>query len=280
VAGSGLANTNTLGTTIYYADNGACRVPVNFDIDVASTPPTVTPMPGSSCPNINLTLNVSGGAAATGSSINWYSGANGTGTFLGNGTSLPIVTTTASVTYCVRREGGCNTAGDEIIPIEVKDYIYGLNGAATTTYCTDNSGWHHFYNGSEILLSVQGDVSGANPGFPQITISDHGSFFQQSQGPFAATQCASGFTPSEERFEMERSWNVDFGVTGTFNPPYNVRFYYHERIAIETAALNWMATYPGCCCIKKYGTGASIDFVCFDRSHWSSNRYGIFSRRR
>lgn len=62
-----------------------------------------------------------------------------------------------------------------------------------------------------------------------------------------------GSDPGEERFEMNRNWNLDFGG-GVLNPPYNVRFYYSpaERAAIENAAVAWMAKYPACGYTYKY----------------------------
>ncbi|MCH2043442.1 MAG: T9SS type A sorting domain-containing protein [Saprospiraceae bacterium] len=256
-------------TTTYYAEAvasanscpSATRVPVTVNVQTLSTTPTATPVIGHQCPNTNLNLSATGGTAGTGSSIYWYTGPNGSGTAMGTGGNLAINTgTTGSQTYYIRREGTCNTTADATVTVDVKDYVYGLNGASSVTYCTDNSGWHHFYSGNEILLSIQGDISGADPGYPQISIADNGSFFQTGQGPFAPTSCAaSGLTPGEERFEMSRSWNVDFGPTGTYNPPYNVRFYYDpaEKAAIEAAAAAWIAAYPACGYSYKYNSSSN-----------------------
>lgn len=246
-------------TTTYYAEgfaNGctsANRTAVTVTIEIPSTTPTMTPMPGTYCPNTTLTLTAAGGTAGSDSAMEWYTGANGTGTWLGSGASLNITPTTSGVTYYVRREGTCNTTTDDVATINIKDYIYGLNGATTPSYCTDNTGWHHFFSGNEILLSVQGDLTGAPAGFPVATVLDNSASYQITQGPFTAPQCVSGLTPGEERFEMGRSWNLDFGG-GTLNPPYNVRFYYNpvEKAAIETAAANWMATYGACGYTYKY----------------------------
>jgi hypothetical protein len=125
--------------------------------------------------------------------------------------------------------------------------VYALNGATSNTYCTDNAGWHHFYSGDEIIFSVQGDLSGAPVGYPLATINDNGTFYQETEGPGTAPGCASNQNPGEERFEMERSWNLDFGG-GAQSGTYNIRFYYQpaERTAIENAAIAWMAAYPSC----------------------------------
>jgi hypothetical protein len=212
----------------------------------------LAPVAGSICPNSTLTLTAAGGTAGPGSAIQWYTGPNGTGTWMGTGGSLTVSPTTTT-TYYVRREGGCNITGDDQLTVTLKDYIYALNAATTSTYCTDNAGWHHFYSGNEIILSIRGDLTGAPAGFPQITINDNGTYFQQTQGPFTPASCVNGLTPGEERFEMERSWNVDFGG-GTLIPPYEVRFYYQpaESTAVENAALAHMATYPACGYSYKY----------------------------
>jgi len=234
-------------------DAGGCTdsASVIITTPTSSTPPTITPVPGSFCPNTTLTLYASGGVAGTGSTINWYAGPNGTG-WLGQGDSLNITTDTTQ-TYYVRREGTCNNTADSSVTINVKYYVYGLNNATTNTYCTDNNGWHHFFIGDEIILSVKGDLSGAPAGHPIATITDDPAYHQQTQGPFGPGACASGWTPGEERFEMDRAWDFDFGG-GAVNPPYDVRFYYRpaERTAIENAAINHMATYPACGYTYKY----------------------------
>jgi len=185
-----------------------------------------------------------------------WSVVNGAGTF----TNLNLFNTNVTglgagvneLEWSIAGTNGC--VDRDTVEVAGKVFIYGLNGATSNTYCTDAAGWHHFFNaGNEILLSIRGDLSGAPVGFPQISIADNGAYYQQTQGPFTPPSCASGLTPGEERFEMERSWNVDFGG-GTLNPPYDVRFYYQpaERTAIETAAATHMATYPSCGYTYKY----------------------------
>ena len=240
--------------TVSVTDNFGCegQSSINTTIGILSTPPILAPITGSICPNTTMTLTAAGGTAGTGSSIQWYSGPNGTGTWLGSGGTLAVSPTTVT-TYYARREGGCNITGDDQVTVNLKDYIYALNAATTNTYCTDNMGWHHFYNGNEIILSIRGDLTGAPAGFPLITINDNGTYHQQTQGPFTPASCTNFLTPGEERFEMERSWDVNFGG-GTLNPPYEVRFYYEpgEKTAVENAALNHMATYPACGYSYKY----------------------------
>jgi hypothetical protein len=260
VSVSPLVNTNY---TVTVTDNNNCTddATTTVTMTIPSTAPVITPITGTQCPNTSLTLNATGGTASTGSTIEWYTGANGTGTNIGSGASVTMIPTGPTTTYYARREGGCNTTPDDQIIITLKDYVYALNATNTNTYCTDNSGWHHFFNGNEIYLSVRGDLSGAPVGSPVITINDNGSFYQQTQGPFTTASCVNGYTPGEERFEMERSWNVNFGG-GTLNPPYDVRFYYQpaERTAIEVAAANHIAANPACGYAYKYAVPQGFYF--------------------
>jgi len=245
---------------------------------IASTPPIINPIASAYCPNVTVNLTAGGGTAGTGSSINWYSGPNGTGSFLGTGGSINITTSVTS-TYYVRREGTCGNTVDSSVTVNVKHYIYAADGTSTNTYCTDNAGWHHFFVGDEIIFSIKGDITtGAMPGFPMVTIWDSTGYYQETEGPSTVASCASGWSPGEERFEMERSWNVDLGG-GTVNAPYDVRFYYQpaERTAIENAAVAWMATYPACGYSYKYPNplgfywfkiiGANYDAAVYDSLH-------------
>ncbi|BDS12824.1 T9SS type A sorting domain-containing protein [Aureispira anguillae] len=258
-------------------DNLGCTSVANTNttISTTSTAPTLSPMAGTYCPNTTLTLTASGGTSGAGAALHWYTGPNGSGTWLGSGTNLNIVPTANSTTYYVRREGTCNTTADDQVTVNLKDYVYALNGATTNDYCTDNAGWHHFFNGNEIILSVRGDLTGAQPNHPIIQISDNPGHFQRSLGPFTPASCAaSGLTPGEEQFEMERSWNVNFGTTG-LNPPYEVRFYYEpaERTAVENAAINHMANYSACGYSYKYATPLGCYFFKNVGSNYTAPDY-------
>ena len=247
--------TATTTYTVNATTPDGCPASNTIDINVStpSTAPTMSAVQPSYCPNTSMTITAGGGTAGTGSTMEWYTGPNGSGTWMGTGSALTLTPVTSGQTYYVRREGACGNTADDQVTINLKDYIYALNGATTSNYCTDNAGWHHFYQGNEILLSVRGDLSGAPTGYPQITINDNGTWYQQTQGPFAPASCVNGWTPGEERFEMERNWNIDFGG-GTLNPPYEVRFYYEpgERTAIENAAAAHMSNYAACGYSYKY----------------------------
>jgi hypothetical protein len=223
-------------------------------VNTLSTAPTIAPVTGSYCPNTDVILTAAGGTVGSGSAIEWYSGPVGTGTWLGTGPSLTLTTSVTMDVYA-RREGPCNSTVDDVVNIVVKEYIYALNGATSNTYCTDNAGWHHFFIADEVIWSCQGDFSGAPVGYPIVTIADNGVYYQQTEGPATPANCSLGFDPGEERFEMERSWNLDFGG-GTTAGSYGVRFYYEpiERTTIESAAVAWMASYPACSYTYKYAT--------------------------
>ncbi len=272
-------------TTYYVRYAGTCNTStcasVTVTVNSLSTAPVITPFGGTICPNSNYTLTAAGGTAGSGSTINWYSGPGGTGSLLGTGGSLTVAPT-ANTTYYARREGSCNTTSDDNVTVNVKSFVYALNGTNSNTYCTDNAGWQHFYNGDEIIFSVLGNLSGAPIGYPLATISTNSAYYEQTQGPGSAAGCASNQNPGEERFEMKRNWNLDFGG-GTPIGSYDVRFYYQtaEKTEIETAAANWMATYPSCGYIYKYATpngfywfknsGSNYTAPLYDGDHYSAS---------
>jgi hypothetical protein len=259
---AGTVNSITISpgstTTYFVRYNGTCNTTscasVTVTVNTLSTPITTLSNPGTICPNTNTSLTASGGVAGSGSTINWYTGPNGTGTLVGTGTIVTVAPTT-NTTYYVRREGTCNNTADASVTINLKNYVYAATGTTSNTYCTDNAGWNHFFSGDEIIFSLQGDISSAPAGFPVASIADNGTYYQETEGPATAAGCASNQNPGEERFEMERSWNVDLGG-GTPIGTYNIRFYFQpsERTAIEVAAATWIATYPDCAYTYKYAT--------------------------
>ncbi|MBW1658686.1 hypothetical protein GSY47_25165, partial [Flavobacterium quisquiliarum] len=107
VTGSGLVNTNTPGTTTYYASciaNSSCRTATNF---VINPRPTITgTTPASRCGAGSVTL----GATASTGTINWYATPTST-VSLGTGTSFttPSLTTTTSY-YVDATDNGCTTS--------------------------------------------------------------------------------------------------------------------------------------------------------------------------
>ncbi len=248
------SSTNTYAVTGTNSSGCSFSTSVTVSVNVASSAPTLNTINGSVCPNSNVNLIASGGTTGTGAQVAWYTGPNGTGTFLGYGNNFTYAPTSSQTIYA-RREGACNTTSDAQTSIQVRNYVYASNASNSNNFCTDNNGWKHFYVGNDLIFSAQGDFSNCPSGYPRVTISNNNSFYQQNAGPFQATACANGLTPGEQRFEMSRSWNLDMGGGAPIGS-YNVRFYYQasEKQAIETAAANWIATYPACNYQPKYAT--------------------------
>ena len=234
--------------TVTISDGNSCTTTSTATITALtnSTAPTLS-APTITCPNTTVTITAAGGTAGSGSTINWYSGPNGTGTLLGTGSTVPVTVTTASTTVYARRQGTCNTTADATVTVNSRTYIYAANGTSTSTYCTDNAGWHHFYVGNDIILSLQGNLASA--GTVTVTIRDNGTYYLDPGNP---ANCAFGNTPGEAQFEMERNWNVQH--TGSLSGTYNVRYYFQpaERTAVINAANTWMTTYAACGYAYKY----------------------------
>ncbi|MGH1336388.1 MAG: T9SS type A sorting domain-containing protein [Aureispira sp.] len=229
---NGCVRTTSLGT--------AATVTVNTN----STAPTIATVSNKICPNSSLTLTASGGTAGTGSNIEWFSGPNGTGTSLGTGANI-MVSPMSTTTYYARRQGICNTTNDDSEQVEIRDYVYTPVGLNTSTgYCTDNAGWHHFFNANDdIIFSMRGDLTGATAN-PVARINNNGTAYQTAVNVVGS--CVNGYSPGDELFEMPRSWNVDF--TGTTNGTYDIRYYFpaNEKTDLETAAMNHIANNPAC----------------------------------
>jgi hypothetical protein len=113
-------------------------------------------------------------------------------------------------------------------------------------------------------------------GFPVATITNNATYFQQTQGPGTAAGCSSNVNPGEERFEMSRSWNLDMGGGAPIGS-YDVRFYYQpsERTAIETAAINHMASYPACGYTYKYATPLGFFWFKNSGSNYTAPQYDL-----
>jgi hypothetical protein len=252
-----IASPSTVGVGTYYIKYtlGNCEDVLSIAVpssgNTASTAVTIDAVAPVFCPNTAVVMTASGGTVGTGSDIYWYTGANGTGLALGTGSSI-TVTPAATTTYYARRQGVCNTTADDSKTLALRDFIYAANSTTATNFCTDASGWHHFYNGNQIILSLQGDLSGVSA--MTATIGDNGSFYSSTGTP---ANCATANNPGLARFEMERNWNIDY--TGTLAGTYNVRFYYQpsERAAVETAAANFIAANPLCNYAYKYNPAAN-----------------------
>lgn len=250
---NGQAFTATTGTTNYSVtgtDANGCTGTnaINLTVNTLSTSPSVSVIAGRVCPNTNTTLNATGGIAGTGSTIRWYSAANGGGTLLGTGSSITIPFAETSTVY-VRREGTCNNSPDSIRTVNIREFrTITVSSASTPNYCVDNNGWGHWYNSNdEIIFSVKGDFSMCASGYPSVTVSRNPTFtfYNQTQNPTSV--CASNGNPGEMRFEMGRNWNVDFGGA-TPSGLYSVRFYHltTEKSDVVNAAIDTINTITSC----------------------------------
>ena len=229
----------------FTATSNGCNATAQASVTVnsSSTAPSLS-APTMVCPNTTVNISANGGTNGTGAQIAWYTGPNGTGTLLGYGNNYTMVPTSSTVVYA-RREGACNVTADAQASINLRDYAYAPNNTNSTNYCTDNSGWHHFYNGNNIILSVRGNLS--NAGTVTASIKDNGSVYSDQGNP----NICSG----EAQFEMQRNWNVSY--TGTLSGTYEVRYYFNqaERTAVINAANAFMNANPACAYTYKYNAG-------------------------
>ncbi|MFK7799938.1 MAG: T9SS type A sorting domain-containing protein, partial [Aureispira sp.] len=241
--------TTTYSLTSITDNNGCVRTTglgssATVMVNTNSTTPTIAGVGGAVCPNSNLTLTASGGTAGTGSTIEWFTGPNGTGTPLGTGNSITVAPN-SNATYYARRQGICNTTGDDSEQVTIREYIYTPLGVSiAANYCTDNAGWNHFYTtNDEIIFSLRGDLTGATAN-PVITINNNGTYYQTAVNVVGS--CANGYSPGDELFELPRSWNVNF--TGSTNGNYDIRYYFppNEKTDLETAAANHIANNSTC----------------------------------
>ena len=139
---SGCGNGNVLGiqktlvhtpTTTpvvkYYAQTLSTNCPASACVSISVTvnpntevPTNVSASPSYFCSGNNLTLSGSG-VIPEGDDLHWYTGPNGTGTFLGAGGSIvvsPTSTTLTTIKYYVRSEiGTCPESGDASVTVTI-----------------------------------------------------------------------------------------------------------------------------------------------------------------
>lgn len=91
-----------------------------LDVLAKSTVAIPSAVDSSFCEGFGTDLSAAGGIAGDGSTIEWYTGANGTGTNFATGAGPVLVKPNDTTTYFVRREGTCNTTADATILIAVQ----------------------------------------------------------------------------------------------------------------------------------------------------------------
>jgi subtilisin-like proprotein convertase family protein len=173
--GSGLSATNVANptatpaaTTNYTlsATNNGCSVTddVLVTVNTLSTAPSIS---GTStiCTGASTTLTASGGTNGTGATVNWYSGPNGTGTFLGTGNSISV-SPVSSTTIYARREGTCNSTTDALINITVNPTSVAGSVSANQTICAGTTPANITLTGN--TGTIQWQVSTDNSTFSNI----------------------------------------------------------------------------------------------------------------
>ncbi len=125
-SGTTLTVYPTPNTTYYVRGEGGCAAngscgSVDVSIKTVSTPLTsATADLSTFCSNQSVALSASGGIDGSVSLIKWYTGANGTGTFVGAGSNISVKPT-VNTTYYARREDPCDIIYDKsvnvIIPV-------------------------------------------------------------------------------------------------------------------------------------------------------------------
>ena len=143
VVGSGLTNTNTPGTTTYYAacpDNTTCRTATNFVINPGPTPTYTVTGGGDYCSDgIGLPVGLSGSDGASVSYQLQRNGANVGSPRTGTGAPLNFGNQTISGTYTILASGGlCSN-----VPMTGSAIINALPAVPSTTgvnICTNQTG--------------------------------------------------------------------------------------------------------------------------------------------
>ena len=228
VAGSGLANTNTAGTTNYYAacsNAPTCRTLTPFVINPGSTPPTSIGGTGTICYGQTVTLSVVGGTLAPGATWQWYSGSCG-GTLVGTGNTI-TVTPTATTTYFVQASAGTTcpasacTSGTLTLPTAGTNLG---NNAESATCLVNQAGIIYFYHSSgRLICSI--NSNGQNLGNVTATV--------YTGTPVDVPAC---FSASYMATAMGRRWVI----TPQFQPAAGVDVYLHfdqtEYNALQTQA--------------------------------------------
>ena len=201
--------------------NNATTLDLQIIVNEASTAPALS---GTSpvCPATSVTINAGGGTASPGSTINWYTGPNGTGSFLGSGSSY-TVTPSATSTYYARREGGCNTTTDGTYTITVNgptgiaptngDMVW--RGAATTDWATLGNWWQ--YNGTSYGAATAAPTAAQNviiPANQTCVLNQPNTFANAGNSKTLRIENGANLTMGNGTLTVAENWVNN----GTFTP--------------------------------------------------------------
>jgi hypothetical protein len=202
--------------------NNATTLDLQLIVNAASTAPALS---GTSpvCPSTSVTINATGGVASPGSTINWYTGPNGTGSFLGTSSSY-TATPASTTTYYARREGGCNTTSDGTYTITVNnptlttaptngDMVW--RGASNTDWALLGNWWQ--YNGSAYTAANAAPTSAQNviiPANQTCVINQPNTFANAGSAKTLRIESGANLTMGNGTLTVAENWVNN----GTFAP--------------------------------------------------------------
>ncbi|WP_027003123.1 T9SS type A sorting domain-containing protein [Hugenholtzia roseola] len=202
VAGSGLANTNTAGTTTYYAACAStpnCRIALNYVISAA---PSISAISSNTTACSGASVNLS--ATSAGNTIRWYNAPTG-GTLLGtsaSGANFVVSPLTTTTYYAEAYDGSCATLTRSAVTVTVSAPPYdnfcnaapvfvGSNGTFSNTCATVEGG----EIGGSCFTATNAVTNSIWTAFtPAVTAPYAISITQGTDNTFAAT---GGFFDSE-----------------------------------------------------------------------------------
>ncbi|WP_370637867.1 T9SS sorting signal type C domain-containing protein [Flavobacterium wongokense] len=166
--GTSITVSPTSNTTYYVRYSGTCNTTTCasqlITVNTLSTAPTGITGTSTICNGNSTTLTVSGGAAGTGATVQWFTGSCG-GTSAGTGNSI-TVSPSSNTTYYVRYSGTCNTTtcASQLVTVNTPSVApTGITG--TTTIC----------NGNSTTLTISGGTSGTGASVQWFTGSCGGT---------------------------------------------------------------------------------------------------------
>jgi hypothetical protein len=243
VANSGLTNTNTPGTTTFYAQKAGitdCRTAVDFVINPV-TQPVVTPSSITNCSTVSQTLSLTNSASFA--SYLWSTAAT---------TSDITVAPTTNTTYTVVATAatGCTTTTSAVINIGVDiNADASLQPTATTKtltkLCDDVNGWTYYADPADlhkIYFGIKwGTANTAEKAIAAVETTKDAADYRFATGDVVI----DGVTHSNwGTWVMGRIANVTGVGHGALTAPVDVRFFYSqtEYDAMEAARASFVTS--------------------------------------